>query len=417
MKNLKLILAGVLCVAIALSFSIVGCKTTAAETTAAETTAAETTAAETTAAETTAAEATASGSELDPKIAEVWARADQFRIPIASDFKGPNGETVTLDKDSLKLTVDEVKKIQEGNYKIATSWNTLDGEYFMAWRQGAIDCAKYLNLDIVAEASADFDYTKQLSDIESFIPLKPDVIISAPIDPVGSAQAFRPALDAGIKLAFVSNIPEGYVKGKDYIGVTTSSAHDYGAFAYEMLYDLVGSGGKVASITWNTVNWYTVYYQKVFYDLMAKGDLNLVQEEGYVDYDDAYKAANAIILKNPDIKAMWVDYATPGQGAINAIKDAGKINDIDIVTGPYDEPTLLSLVSGDVDGVNGDTTYLVGWDSVLLAAYGILGKEGPDYAICPAIKLTLKNIRDAWAAGTGIPLPESVDKALKEKGF
>jgi len=58
-KRLLLIVVVTIAVAMVVSFSLVGCKTTTAETTAAETKVVETTAAETTAAETTAAETTA----------------------------------------------------------------------------------------------------------------------------------------------------------------------------------------------------------------------------------------------------------------------------------------------------------------------------------------------------------------------
>ena len=86
--------------------------------------------------------------------------------------------------------------------------------FFAAWLKGTVDACEYLNIDIVAEASANFDAAKQLSDVETFIQLKPDAIIGAPIEPVTAAGAFRPAIDAGIKLAFVSNIQKDIKKVK-----------------------------------------------------------------------------------------------------------------------------------------------------------------------------------------------------------
>lgn len=406
MKKIIILLLIVVFV-VSISFIGISCKRGTTETTTAVVTSEE----ETTTEETTG------GEELDPRIAEVWARVDQFRVPIDPEFKGPNGETVTLDTDSLKLTVDEVKMIQEGNYKIAISWNTLNGEYFTAWRQGSLDCAEYLNMDIVAEASCEFDAAKQLSDIESMIPLNPDVIIASPIDPVGAAKGFKPAIDAGIKLAFISNIPEGYVKGRDYIGIATSNAWDWGVFAFELIYDIVGSGGKIAAMPTETNYWFNNVVTGAFLKEVEESDIDLLETAGYVTFDDAYKTATAIVLNHPDVEAIYIDFCTPGAGVINALKDAGRIEDIDLVTGAADEPGLLSLINGDFDGIAGDVTYLVGWNAVLEAAYGILGKEGPDYAVCPAIKITVDNIREVWAAGKGIPLPASVDEALKEKGL
>jgi ribose transport system substrate-binding protein len=409
----------VICFLVIFTFSLigVGCKATTAETTSAETAAAEVTSAETAAAaETTAVEeSTQDENMLDPYIAKIWAGVDEFRKPIEASFKGPDGQKVTLDTESLPLTVAEVKKIQEGNYTIAFNWNTLSAEYFTVWRQGALDMAKYLNIKVVAESSCEFDAAKQQSDIESMIPLKPDVIGASPIDPVTAAGAFRPALDAGIKLSFVSNIPQDYVKGKDYIGLSTSNVYDYGRFAFELLRDSVESGAKVAVMPMVTNYWFTTYYQSVIWDLLSKSDLDVVSKTGYVTSADATAVANTILTANPDVKGIIIDYAMQSQDVVNACRDAGK-SDVKIITGGYDEPTLLNLVNGSLSGVYSDVTYLVGVNEVLVAAYGLLGKEGPEYAVCPAVKITLDNLRDVWAAGMGIPLPASLDVALKGKG-
>lgn len=352
---------------------------------------------------------------LSPVIAEIWESVDEYRTPIDPSFKGPNGETVTHDCDSLPLTNAEVEKVRKGNYKVAYSWNTLSSQYFQVWRQGALDAAKFLNMKIIAEASCEFDAAKQLTDIENFIPLKPDVIISSPIDQVGSAQAFRPALDAGIKLAFVSNIPKGYVKGKDYVGLVTCNAYDLGAFGFEMLYDLVGRGGKVAGIFMDTTYWLDNYLTAVFKKKVEESDLELLTWRGYVTYDDALTQANAIISTYPQVQGIWTNWIQSGQAVVNACENAGR-KDIIIIAGGYDEPTLLNMIDGKLHGIFSDATYLVGFNSILLAAYGFLGKEGPDYAVGPAVKIHVDNIRKIWASGLRIPFPESVDKALKAIG-
>ena len=162
--------------------------------------------------------------------------------------------------------------------------------------------------------------------------------------------------------------------------------------------------------------WFTNYYDEVFFKLVEESDLELVAKEGYVTFDDEYSVANGNILNHLDVQAIYVDYCTPGFGAVNDLKDNGR-EDIDLVVDGYDEHTLLALIDGSFDGVYSDVTYLVGFNAVLLACYGILGKEEPDYSVCPAVKFTLENMREIWKVGMGIPLPESVDKALKAKGF
>jgi ribose transport system substrate-binding protein len=389
-----------------------GCKQQVAE----ETTAAETTAAATTVAETTAAETTASN-ELDPWIAKVWAEVDQYRHPIPAGFKGPNGETVTLDVDSLKLTTAEVEKVKAMNLKVGLPWHVLQGEYFTAWQKGTHDACEYLNMKIVAETDAGFDPAKQKSDIESMMPLKPDVLIAAPADVTTGAEAFRPAVDAGIKLSLISNIPLGYKKGVDYIGLSTSNCHDIGVFANETAKELLGEGGKIGLLIWAQEYWFANYADSIVVDNIADYGLEVVDNQGFISGDDAYNAATAMILKYPDIDGFYITYMTPAISVAAACIDAQR-PDIKIITGSYDLPTLLNMAQGgNIQGITTDATYLVGVNSVLVAAYGFLGKEGPDYAVCPAIKMTLKNMREIWQIGMRTPIAPEVDEALKKAGY
>lgn len=392
-----------------------GCKQQVSE----ETTAIETTAATTVAeteAETTAVETTA-GDELDPWVAKVWAEVDQYRLPIDPSYKGPNGETITVDVDSLKITAAEAEKIKAMNLKVGLPWHNLTGDYFTSWQKGTHDACEYFNMEIVAETDAGFDPAKQKSDIESMMPLEPDVLIAAPIDPAIGAEAFRPAVDAGIKLSLVSNVPSGYKKGIDYIGVSTSNSFDYGVFAGETAQDLLDEGDKIGLVIWAADYYETNLIDKIVVNNITNSDLEVVDNQGFITDEDAYNAASAMILKYPDIKGFYVTYFAPAMSVVAACIDA-KRPDIKIITLDYDLPTLLNMAQGgNIQGIVTGAVYLVGVNSVLVAAYGFLGKEGPEYAVCPAMKMTLENMRDVWQLSTHSPLPEEVDKELEKAGY
>jgi ribose transport system substrate-binding protein len=395
-----------------------GCKKEAVvETTSAEATVAETTVAETTVAETTAAATTEDLNALDPWTQELWTSVDKFRVEWDASFKGPNGEIVTWDKDSLKLTVGEVEKIKAGNYTVGLPWGSLGGDYFSVWRQGVLDACKYLNLEIIAETDAGFDPTKQKSDVESMLSLKPDVLICAPTDATTGAATFKPAVDAGILLSFVSIILTGYVRGKDYIGMTTANAYGEAILGCELAKQVFGEGGKIGLIQWSFDYWFTNYHDKVIRENIEKYGLKVLDTQGFVTPDDASSAASAMIMKYPDIEGFDVSYMTPAIAVAEACVSANR-PDLKIITGAYDAPTLVNMATGgNIKGFYTDTTYLVGVNSVLCAAYGLLGKEGPEFAVCPSLILTQENIRDVWTNYLKIPLPKAVDDALKAAGF
>lgn len=390
--------------------------TTAAITESAETTSAETTSAETTAAETT----TEDNSAIDPWIKGLWDEVEQYREgTLDPAFKGPNGETVTWDRDSLPLTIAEVEKIKAGNYKVGLPWASLQGDYFAAWQQGTHDACEYLNLEIVAETDAGWDANKQLSDVESMVQLKPDVLISAPTDATSGTAIYQPAVDAGVLLSIVSVIPKGYERGKEYIGVSTANAYGLGITACDLALELLGKGGKIGQLTWSNEYWYTNYHDKVFRDnvVSEKYGLELIDVLPFLSSEDAYSAVSALIMNHPDVEGIYISYMIPAEAGAEACVAANR-PDIKIITGSYDSPTLINLASGgNIAGFFTDTTYLVGVNSVLVAAYGLLGKEGPEYTVCPTLPLTRENLRETWELITRTPLPEEVDKALTEAGY
>lgn len=406
-----IVVIGILMIA---TFTLSGCKTkTAAETTAVQTTVAETTAAQTTVAETTAAETVKD--EIDPWILEVRKGIDKYRGEIDPSFKGPDGQTPSWDTE-LVLTVSEVEKIKLGNYKVTFNMDGSQGEYHVAMIKGIQDACDHLGMELVSVTDAGFDPTKQKSDIETSLALKPDIIISAPVDKISAAEAFRPAVEAGVKLVFWSNQPEGYVYGKDFVGISTSMPYDQGVFMAQELGKIVGDDAKIGIIYYDQDFWITNYIDDVvrakLKELYPK--IEVVADEGFAAVNDAEKVAGSIIQKNPDIKGFYVSFNFPAQLTAAACKDAGR-DDIKIVTQGVDAPVLIKLLTpGDnIVAVITDTPYLIGVNHVLVGAIAMLGKDAPQYTLSPSAWYTSDNVEELWDIAMRIPLPQDVKDMLK----
>ena len=72
---------------------------------------------------------------------------------------------------------------------------------------------------------------------------------------------------------------------------------------------------------------------------------------------------------------------------------------------------------GNIVGAGEDMTYNIGVDAVIQAAYGILGKKGPEYAVGPIMPVTPENVREAWALTKRIPIPPGLEEALRNAGL
>ena len=94
-----------------------------------------------------------------------------------------------------------------------------------------------MNIEVVAETEAGFDAAQQANDVETAMVLDPDIILSLTIDPVSAAEGFRPAVDAGVQLVFLSTTPEGYRYGEEFVGVVTDDLAAMGIAAANLLGD------------------------------------------------------------------------------------------------------------------------------------------------------------------------------------
>ncbi|UCB45387.1 MAG: substrate-binding domain-containing protein [Spirochaetota bacterium] len=359
------------------------------------------------------------GDEIDPWILKVREGYMKYVGDIPPSFRGPTGQKVTWSKDSLVLTRSEVQKIKTGNYKVAIVWHVMTGDYIAAWRQGIIDACNYFNLEIVAETDANYDPGKQASDVETVLPLRPDVIISVPIEPVTSAAAFRPAIDAGIKLSFVSNQPDGYVHGKDYIGITTANCHDRGLVAADLVGIEIGKNSKIALVTWGVEYWFTQYSDDLVRETIKKKfpGIKVLADEQFIEWEKSGDVAAAIIQRYPEVEGFYTTYVSSALPIASACMDVGR-SDIKVVTNDIDEPTLVNMVSGgNIVGAGEDMTYNIGVDAVIQACYGILGKEGPEYAVGPIMAVSKDNVREAWALTKRTPIPRGLKQALMEAGL
>jgi ribose transport system substrate-binding protein len=329
------------------------------------------------------------------------------------ETKGPNGETATMYTE-IKLTDEEKAKIREGNYTAAYLMHT-SADFTKALMLGAEDAFKDLGIKLVATTDAAMDPTKQKTDVETVMALKPDIILTLVIDPVQGAEAFRPAVEAGTKLVFMSNVPQGYVQGKDYVAIVTDDLFGMGKAAAEMLCDAMGGNGDVGWI-YHDANYYvTNQRDNAFKTVLQEScpGAKIVEEQGLANPADAEAIASAMLTKTPSIKGFYVPWDTPAEGVVAALRAANR-PDVKVVTLDLGANNALDMAKGgNVAGIAADLAYNLGYTKAVLGAYGILGKEAPPFVIVPAIKVTKDNLAEGWRESLHQNPPQAVLDALK----
>ncbi len=357
--------------------------------------------------------------EIDPLWAEMHAFEAEFINPQVK-FTGTAGEQPVYD-DDLYLTRGEVEKIRSMNLTAVYVDNNLAGEYTLAIHGGAIDVFEYLNIKVLAETQANFDAAKQASDVETVMALDPDIVVGYVVDPVTGAQSFKPVVDAGKVLVFVSTRPEGYMPGREYVGISTNNPYD-NAWVYTMdMINSVSRGASVGIITWGGDYFVLNVMDDATRDALeehgSKKNLK-VYEEGNVDPMAAGELVTAMVQKWPKIEAFTLLWFDPAMVAVQDLRGMGR-DDIKIFTFGMNTPALLDLLNPDgmVKAISTDFTWNVGMNTATIAAYGVLGKEAPQLVTVPTLSVTPENLRDVWKiVYRGVPMPKEVDDALKKLG-
>jgi len=313
--------------------------------------------------------------------------------PVAPVTQGPGGEEATPSGE-IVLSGDEVAEVRSGGYTAALLWHTA-GAFTDAVSQGARDAFAELGVEVIAETNAQFDAAQQANDVETVLAQDPDIIISLVIDPVSGAEAFRPAVDAGVQLVFLSNVPEGYVHGVDYVGVVTDDLAAMGMAAADLLADALGGSGKVGFIFHDAAYYVTNQRDQAFKTWIAERypGIEIVSEQGLADPAAAEEIAAALLTRNPDLNGIYAPWsAGPADGVLAALRAAGA-SDVAVVTLDLDTNVSLDLVEGgNIVGIAADEAYELGRTMAVEGAYGLLGKDAPPFTVVPAIKVTADNI-------------------------
>ena len=123
---------------------------------------------------------------------------------------------------------------------LGISMGSLGNPYFVTLADGATARAKALNPNVkVTSVSADYDLSKQFSQIDNFISSKVDLILINAVDPSAMASAIKKARDAGIVVVAVD------VDAKGVNATVQTDNVEAGKLACQYLVDKLAGKGNV----------------------------------------------------------------------------------------------------------------------------------------------------------------------------
>ena len=241
------------------------------------------------------------------------------------------------------------------------------------------------------------DPQKQVSMIEDCISRKADVIVVNAVDPAAVVPSLKKASEAGIPVLMqnADTNDEGHAYTKAFIG---SQSFDQGYAVGQMIAKALNNKGNVVLVTGkpgqtDAVN-RTEGMKAAFAD--AKADIKILAEQpGDWSKDKALTVMQDLLTRYPDINAVFGHDDPMALGALEAIKAAGKQNDIKVFGVNGNKEACAAVKDGTMAGTALQLSYLVGVYTVR-AGYDLMqGRLIPREILAPTAPVTKENV-DQW---------------------
>lgn len=354
--------------------------------------------------------ATESNPEIDAQVDKALAEMAEKVLS-----KGPHGEEAALASEA-DLTDEEVAKIKGMGLKAALVMHYGGNDWANAQIKGLKDEFGRLGVEILAITDADFKPDKQVSDIETVMAMDPDIIVSIPTDPVATADAYKKAANAGIKLVFMDNVPEGLEPGQDYVSVVSADNEGNGVVSAHLMAKALGGKGKIGLIFHEADFFVTRQRYEGFKRTMSEQypNIEMVAEQGIAGPDfagDAQSAANAMLTRHADLAGIWAVWDVPAEGVMAAARESGREN-LKIATQDLGTNVALAMAKNDlIVGLGAQRPYNQGITEARLAVGSLIGKDAPPYVALGAVAVERGNVVESWKLVFGDEAPAELTEA------
>ncbi|HLL49407.1 MAG TPA: substrate-binding domain-containing protein [Thermomicrobiales bacterium] len=314
---------------------------------------------------------------------------------------GPQGETPTAASE-IMLTEEELAAIEGMGATAAILMHYSGDDWSAAQIAGLRDQFGKMGIEVIAETDANFQPETQVSDIETILARNPSIIVSIPTDPVATASAYRQAAEQGVQLVFMDNVPQGFTPGEDYVSVVSADNYGNGVASAHLMAEALGGVGRVGIVFHAADFFVTQQRYDAFKTTIEENypNIEIVEEQGIAGPDfagQADQAASAMLTRDAELDGIWAVWDVPAEGVINAIRTAGRENDVVVTTIDLGQNVAISLAQGGiVKGLGAQRPFDKGVTEAILAGYGLLGKEAPPFVALPALPVTQENVLEAW---------------------
>ena len=267
--------------------------------------------------------------------------------------------------------------------------------WFDEVHKGAQAQAEILSRELGVEVVVDYrppsvaDVVEQNAILENAATSRPSGIAVDPVDAVGHLTSLNRIRDQGIPVVlFDSPSPDGSI---------TSVGNDFsqqGIIAAERLAKLIGYAGQVAVMQgYPTAPNHKERYEAQQAVLAKYPDITVV--DGGIDHDDietARQQASAVLESHPDLSGYLCCDASGPIGIASAIRNAGKVGKVKVVSMDGIKPILDAIKEGVIESSSATIPRMQGSMSILMLWQASLGVHIPQVIDTGIDVITQENV-------------------------
>ena len=283
---------------------------------------------------------------------------------------------------------------------IGLSMYTLNAPYFMAMAKSIEEHVKERGMNFIY-LDAQNDMVRQVGNVEDLLARGIDLLILNPLDPHGLVLATRSATMAGVPVIIVDSSIE---PGADFITIIQSNNLRNGELVGEWLAKQMGqrniSAALLSGAQGNPVGkerrqgiFRGIIEQQlrslgaVHFDLVAQGWGNWTYEGGLAAMED-------ILVAHSDINVLISEQDAMALGAMQAIKEAGKENEILVLAAADGQKEAFEkIMQGEYGATGLNNPSLIAGMAVEIAIQVLAGeRDFPQVIYTPAACITKDNV-------------------------
>lgn len=310
--------------------------------------------------------------------------------------RGPFGESALPPEVNL-LSDEECAELRRGSYSVAISYHDAPYIWTRLHEQAIRETLNSYGVSVVAVTDARNDYQMQVAQLNSLIMLKPDAIISLPVDEEKTADKYK-EISTKTKLVFLNGMPSS-MEPSDFYGWVSVNDWENGQIAAGILIDhFEGHQNVKIGLMTHGISFRGSHQREFIVEqrIQEKENMTIVKKMSFEKAENAYDACLNMMQQNPEIQGIYVTYSTAALHVIRALEEL-KREDVVIVTHDLDRDMAHYLSERKfVIGLSSQRYYEQGIAIANATAKALLGHTEHKSICVQPYQVLPTNLKRAW---------------------